>query len=153
MEASRKCKSGGFVILPRPSDNSPQMIRTVSRCGSSFTSAVTTRYWTLPRELGPLPAQPQPRLSRRAAVAASLFALALAASVLIGLRGRSRLHDTQAAPFTVAVLYRWGFVYRCTLPEPSPFNKLRTSSTLKRLKSPGMECFKQEAATANSSAS
>src|SRR5262249_25962769 len=98
MEASRKCKSGGFVILPRPGDDSPQMIRTVARCGSSFTSAVTTRYWTLPRELGPLPAQPQPWLSRRAAVAASLFALALAANVLIGMRGRSRLHDTQAAP-------------------------------------------------------
>jgi hypothetical protein len=43
--------------------------------------------------------------------------------------------------------------YRCTRPDPSPFNNVITSSTVNRLKSPGSECFRHEAAVANSSAS
>lgn len=43
--------------------------------------------------------------------------------------------------------------YRCTRPEPPPLMSACTSSAEKRLKSPGMECFRQLAATANSRAS
>src|SRR6476659_7186449 len=43
--------------------------------------------------------------------------------------------------------------YLCTRPDPPPFNSAFTSSTVNRLKSPGIECFKQLAATANSRAS
>ena len=54
----------------------------------------------------------------------------------------------------VAELNRYlGRVYRCTRPEPSPFKNVFTSSTVNRLKSPGSECFRHDAATANSSAS
>ena len=42
---------------------------------------------------------------------------------------------------------------RCTRPEPPPFSSDLTSSTVTRLKSPGIECFRQLDATANSSAS
>ena len=42
--------------------------------------------------------------------------------------------------------------YRCTLPVPSPPMSLVTSETFTRLKSPMTECFRQLAATANSSA-
>lgn len=45
----------------------------------------------------------------------------------------------------------WGR-YRSTLPEPPPFISASTSWLEKRLKSPGTECFRHEAATANSSA-
>ena len=38
-------------------------------------------------------------------------------------------------------------------PEPEPFIRASTSLTLTRLKSPGIVCLRQEAATANSSAS
>ena len=41
----------------------------------------------------------------------------------------------------------------CTRPEPPPWISASTSSTVKRLKSPGIECFRQDAATANSRAS
>src|ERR1035438_1028410 len=43
--------------------------------------------------------------------------------------------------------------YRWTRPDPPPFSNCCTSCTLKRLKSPGMEGFRQLAATANLSAS
>ena len=43
--------------------------------------------------------------------------------------------------------------YRCTRPDPPPLSSAFTSSTLERLKSPIWECFRQLAATANSSAS
>ena len=42
--------------------------------------------------------------------------------------------------------------YRCTLPVPSPPMSFVTSETFTRLKSPMTECFRQLAATANSSA-
>ena len=42
--------------------------------------------------------------------------------------------------------------YRCTRPEPSPPASFSTSETVTRLKSPSMECFRAEAATANSMA-
>ena len=42
--------------------------------------------------------------------------------------------------------------YRCTRPEPSPPASFSTSATVTRLKSPSMECFRAEAATANSMA-
>ena len=42
--------------------------------------------------------------------------------------------------------------YRWTRPVPSPAMSLVTSDTVTRLKSPRMECFRQLAATANSSA-
>ena len=42
--------------------------------------------------------------------------------------------------------------YRCTRPEPSPPASFVTSSTETMLKSPSTECFRQEAATANSMA-
>ena len=41
----------------------------------------------------------------------------------------------------------------CTLPEPSPFASFSTSSDVTLLKSPSIVCFRQLAATANSSAS
>lgn len=41
-------------------------------------------------------------------------------------------------------------IYRCTRPEPSPPASFSTSETVTRLKSPSMECFRAEAATANS---
>jgi len=44
-------------------------------------------------------------------------------------------------------------VYLCTRPEPEPPLRLMTSSMLTRLKSPMIECLRQLAATANSSAS
>ena len=44
------------------------------------------------------------------------------------------------------------FLYLCTLPVPSPPMSLVTSETPTRLKSPMMLCFRQLAATANSSA-
>jgi L-ascorbate metabolism protein UlaG (beta-lactamase superfamily) len=44
-------------------------------------------------------------------------------------------------------------LYRSTRPEPPPFKRASTSSTLERLKSPWTECFRQLAAAANSSAS
>ena len=49
----------------------------------------------------------------------------------------------------------WGSLpyHRWTRPEASPFSSAFTSSTLERVKSPGIECFRQLAATANSSAS
>jgi hypothetical protein len=43
--------------------------------------------------------------------------------------------------------------HRWTRPEASPFSSALTSSTLERVKSPGIECFRQLAATANSRAS
>ena len=43
--------------------------------------------------------------------------------------------------------------YRCTRPEPPSFKSAFTSATFTRLKSPGIECFRQLAATANSSVS
>lgn len=43
-------------------------------------------------------------------------------------------------------------IYRCTRPEPSPPASFSTSETVTRLKSPSMECFRAEAATANSMA-
>ena len=43
-------------------------------------------------------------------------------------------------------------LYLCTLPVPSPPMSLVTSETFTRLKSPMIECFRQLAATANSSA-
>ena len=43
--------------------------------------------------------------------------------------------------------------YLCTRPEPSPPASFSTSWTLTRLKSPSMECFSADAATANSMAS
>ena len=43
-------------------------------------------------------------------------------------------------------------LYLCTLPVPSPPMSLVTSETFTRLKSPMTECFRQLAATANSSA-
>ena len=43
-------------------------------------------------------------------------------------------------------------VYLSTLPDPSPFASFSTSETVTRLKSPKIECFRQEAATANSNA-
>ena len=42
--------------------------------------------------------------------------------------------------------------YLWTLPEPSPDMSFSTSSTVTRLKSCSMECFRQEAAAANSTA-
>ena len=42
------------------------------------------------------------------------------------------------------------FPYRCTLPEASPWARVKTSSKETWLKSPFMECFKQEAAEAKS---
>jgi len=42
--------------------------------------------------------------------------------------------------------------HRSTRPAPDPVANFSTSSASARLKSPGMVCFKQEAATANSSA-
>ena len=42
---------------------------------------------------------------------------------------------------------------RSTRPEPEPFIRASTSLTVTRLKSPEMVCLRQEAATANSSAS
>lgn len=45
-----------------------------------------------------------------------------------------------------------GMIYRCTRPEPSPPASFSTSETVTRLKSPSMECFRAEAATANSMA-
>ena len=42
---------------------------------------------------------------------------------------------------------------RSTRPEPLPPANFSTSSALTRLKSPGMVCFRQDAATANSKAS
>ena len=42
--------------------------------------------------------------------------------------------------------------HRCTLPVPSPPMSFVTSETFTRLKSPMTECFRQLAATANSSA-
>ena len=42
--------------------------------------------------------------------------------------------------------------YRCTRPDPSPPASFSTSATVTRLKSPSMECFNAEAATANSMA-
>ena len=42
---------------------------------------------------------------------------------------------------------------RSTRPEPEPFMRLSTSFTVTRLKSPEIVCFRQDAATANSSAS
>ncbi len=43
--------------------------------------------------------------------------------------------------------------YLCTLPEPPLLINWFTSSAVNRLKSPGIECLRHEAATANSSAS
>ena len=43
--------------------------------------------------------------------------------------------------------------YRCTRPVPSPPIRRTTSATPTRLKSPMMECFRQDAATANARAS
>lgn len=45
------------------------------------------------------------------------------------------------------------YFYRCTRPVASPSLSFTTSETLTRLKSPIMECLRQLAATANSSAS
>src|SRR5262249_23718037 len=42
--------------------------------------------------------------------------------------------------------------YRCRRPEPPLFRSASTSSTDERLKSPGMECFRQLAASAKSRA-
>ncbi len=77
----------------------------------------------------------------------SIFAIALSG------------HDQGATAFRtgsprIAALPRLtGAPYRCTRPDPPPFSSAFTSSTVNRLKSPGIECFKQLAATANSSAS
>jgi len=93
-----------FDIRRALGDESPQLIRTVSRRGYIFTAAVTTPVLDFPREPGLLPVRPQPRLSRKSVVGA-LIALALAASVLIGLRvgretARLRLRYTQLTHFT-----------------------------------------------------
>src|SRR5258708_39699912 len=40
--------------------------------------------------------------------------------------------------------------HRCTRPDPPPCTNCSTSSRVQRLKSPGIECFRQDAATANS---
>ena len=56
----------------------------------------------------------------------------------------------------LALIGKWGSYiecetnYLCTRPDPSPPANFLTSSTETMFISPSMECFKQEAATANS---
>ena len=61
--------------------------------------------------------------------------------------------ETVIAIFVLTILSWVETPYLTTLPDPSPPIKARTSATLTRLKSPLIECLRQLAATANSSAS
>lgn len=66
-----------------------------------------------------------------------------------GLRERERGQRRACAAGPMCV----GPAYRCTLPAPDPPTRAWTSARVSRGRSPGMECFRQDAATANSSAS
>ena len=57
-----------------------------------------------------------------------------------------------AFPFCINTKEFFVLGYLCTLPDPSPPASFSTSETLTRLKSPSMECFRADAATANSMA-
>ena len=62
---------------------------------------------------------------------------------------------SKLGPFHVSAgtLARDSPYHRCTRPDPPPLISAFTSSTVVRSKSPGTLCFRQLAATANSSAS
>ena len=83
--------------------------------------------------------------------AASLVRLVVEKINIRPLKLGQRRHQRQQplVPFAVKAVYP---LYLCTLPVPSPPMSLVTSETFTRLKSPMTECFRQLAATANSSA-
>ena len=83
--------------------------------------------------------------------AASLVLLVVEKISIRPLKLGQRRHQRQQPLVLFAVKAAHPF-YLCTLPVPSPPMSLVTSETFTRLKSPMTECFRQLAATANSSA-
>ena len=83
--------------------------------------------------------------------AASLVLLVVEKINIRSLKLGQRRHQRQQ-PLVLFAVKAVHPPYRCTLPVPSPPMSFVTSETFTRLKSPMTECFRQLAATANSSA-
>ena len=83
--------------------------------------------------------------------AASLVLLVVEKINIRSLKLGQRRHQRQQ-PLVLFAVKAVHPPYRCTLPVPSPPMSLVTSERFTRLKSPMTECFRQLAATANSSA-